>query len=122
MIRIKRIYDAPSQNDGYRVLVDRLWPRGINKEKAGIDIWLKDTAPSDGLRKWFNHDPQKWGNFKKKYFAELEHKHVILGTIIEKLEEGVTLLYSAKDRQHNNAVALKEYFEKKTGAGDETSH
>jgi len=121
MIRIKRIYDAPSRNDAYRALVDRLWPRGIKKEKAGIDLWLKDAAPSDELRKWFNHEPQKWGDFKKKYFVELEHKQGILGPIIEKLEKGVTLLYSAKDRQHNNAVALKEYLEKKMEANDETS-
>lgn len=121
MIRTKRIYDVPSRNDGYRALVDRLWPRGIKKEKAGIDLWLKDAAPSDELRKWFNHEPQKWGDFKKRYFAELEHKRGILKPIIEKLEEGVTLLYSAKDREHNNALALKEYLEKKPEADDETS-
>lgn len=121
VIRIKRIYHAPSRNDGYRVLVDRLWPRGINKEKAGIDLWLKDSAPSDELRKWFNHDPQKWDDFKKRYFAELENKQGILDPVIEKLEEDVTLLYGAKDEQHNNAVALKEYLEKKGKANDETS-
>ncbi len=121
MIRIKRIYYAPSQNDGYRVLVDRLWPRGINKEKAEIEIWLKDAAPSDELRKWFNHEPQKWGDFKKRYFAELDRKQGILGPVMEKFEEGVTLLYSAKDQQHNNAVALKEYLEKKMEANDEIS-
>jgi uncharacterized protein YeaO (DUF488 family) len=121
VIRIKRIYDAPSQNDGYRVLADRLWPRGIKKEKAGIDLWLKDAAPSNELRKWFNHEPQKWGDFKKRYFTELEHKQGILGPIIEKLAEGVTLLYSAKDRQHDNAVALKEYLEKKMEERNEGS-
>lgn len=121
MIRTKRIYDAPSRNDGFRALVDRLWPRGIKKEKAGIDLWLKDAAPSDALRKWFKHEPQKWGDFKKKYFAELEHKQYILGPIIERLEGGVTLLYSAKGVQHNNAVALKEYLEKKMEENDETS-
>jgi uncharacterized protein YeaO (DUF488 family) len=121
VIRIKRIYEAPSRNDGCRVLVDRLWPRGINKEKAGIDIWLKDSAPSDELRRWFNHEPQKWGDFKKRYFNELEHKQGILDPIIGKLEEGVTLLYAAKDEQYNNAVALKEYLEKKVEATDETS-
>jgi uncharacterized protein YeaO (DUF488 family) len=119
MIRLKRIYDAPSRNDGYRVLVDRLWPRGITKEEAGIDLWLKDAAPSDELRKWFNHEPQKWGEFKKRYFTELEHKQGTLDPIIEKLEEGVTLLYSAKDRQHNNAVALEEYIGKKMEAKNE---
>ena len=121
MIRTKRIYDAPSRNDGYRALADRLWPRGIKKEKAEIDLWLKDAAPSDALRKWFNHEPQKWGDFKKRYFDELEHKQNILGPIIERLGGGVTLLYSAKDRQYNNAVALKEYLEKKMEANDETS-
>ena len=121
MIRTKRIYDAPSRNDGYRVLVDRLWPRGINKENARIDIWLRDSAPSDELRKWFNHDPQKWDDFKERYFAELENKQGILDPVIEKLEEGVTLLYGAKDQEHNNAVALKEYLEKKVGATDETN-
>lgn len=121
VIRIKRIYDTPSEEDGYRALVDRLWPRGITKEKAGIDIWLKDAGPSDELRKWFNHEPQKWGDFKKRYFAELEHKQGILSPIVEKLEEGVSLLYSAKDKQYNNAVALKEYLEKKMEANDEIS-
>lgn len=89
MIRTKRIYDVPSRNDGYRAPADRLWPRGIKKEKAGIDLWLKDAAPSDALRKWFNHEPQKRCDFKKRYFAELEHKQGILRPIIEKLEEGV---------------------------------
>jgi uncharacterized protein YeaO (DUF488 family) len=121
VIRIKRIYDAPSRNDGYRALVDRLWPRGINKEEAGIDVWLKDVAPSDELRKWFNHEPGKWADFRKRYFAELEHTQDVLIPIIEKLEEGVTLLYSAKDEQHNNAAALKEYLERKMEAKDETS-
>ena len=121
MIRIKRIYDARSRNDGYRALVDRLWPRGIKKEEVAIDIWLKDAAPSNELRQWFNHEPKKWGDFKKRYFVELEHKQEILGPIIAKIEDGVTLLYSAKDQQHNNAVALKEYLEKKTWASDETS-
>jgi len=121
VIRTKRIYDAPSRNDGYRALADRLWPRGIKKEKAEIDLWLKDAAPSDALRKWFNHEPQKWGDFKKRYFDELEHKQYILGPIIKRLGGGVTLLYSAKDRQYNNAVALKEYLEKKMEANDETS-
>ncbi len=121
VIRTKRIYDAPSRNDGYRALVDRLWPRGINKEKACIDIWLRDSAPSDELRRWFNHDPQKWGDFKKRYFAELETKQGILDPVIERLEEGVTLLFGAKDEQHNNAVALKEYLEKKVEVTDETS-
>lgn len=121
VIRIRRIYDAPSRDDGYRALVDRLWPRGISKETAGIDIWLKNVASSDELRKWFSHEPQKWGDFKKRYFAELDHKQEILGPIIEKHGKGVILLYAAKDQQHNNVVALREYIEKKTEANDEKS-
>ena len=93
----------------------------MNKEKAGIDIWLKEVAPSDELRKWFNHEPQKWGDFKKRYFAELKHKQEILGPIIERHGKTVTLLYAAKDQQHNNAVALKEYLEKKMEANNEKS-
>ena len=121
MIRLKRIYDAPSRNDGYRVLVDRLWPRGMNKEKARIDISLKEVAPSDELRKWSNHEPQKWGDFRKRYFAELKHKQEILGSIVEKHGKAVTLLYGAKDQQNNNAVALKEYLAKKMEANNEKS-
>ena len=93
VIRIKRIYDASSRNDGYRVLVDRLWPRGMNKEKAGIDIWLKEVAPSDELRKWFNHESQKWGDFKKRYFAELEHKQEILNLSLTSMKRRDPSLY-----------------------------
>ena len=121
MIRIKRIYDAPSRNDAYRALVDRLWPRGIKKEKAGIDLWLKDAAPSDELRKWFNHEPQKWGDFRKRCFAELKHKQEILGPIVQKHGNAVTLLCGAKNQQNNNAVALKEYLAKKMEANNEKS-
>ncbi len=114
MIRIKRIYDTPSQNDGYRVLVDRLWPRGMSKEKASVDLWLKDIAPSNELRKWFNHEPDKWSEFKERYFAEIEERGGIPASLKEKIKAGdVTLLYSSKELQINNAVALKEYLENK---------
>ncbi|MDA8407674.1 MAG: DUF488 domain-containing protein [Deltaproteobacteria bacterium] len=120
MIKIKRIYDEPSDDDGYRALVDRLWPRGVSKEKAQIDTWLKDAGPSDELRKWFNHDPEKWFDFKERYFAELEQQRDTLEPLIENMAKGITLLYSAKDQQYNNAVALKEFLEKLTEAKGET--
>jgi uncharacterized protein YeaO (DUF488 family) len=116
VIKIKRIYAPPSPNDGYRVLVDRLWPRGMSKEKACIDLWLKDIAPSNELRKWFDHEPQKWSEFKERYFAEIEPRRWILESLEEKMKEGrVTLLYGSKELQINNAVALKEYLENKIG-------
>jgi uncharacterized protein YeaO (DUF488 family) len=108
MIKIKRFYDPPAEDDGLRVLVDRLWPRGVAKEKAKIDLWLKEVAPSDGLRKWFSHGPEKWEEFKNKYEAELKSKQELLLKIraLEKEKGTVTILYSAKDKEHNNAVAL----------------
>jgi len=110
MIHVKRVYDVPEKSDGLRVLVDRLWPRGINKEKAKIDLWLKDIAPSDMLRKWFTHDPAKWNEFKHRYFKELDNKMESVDLILNKAKrEVVTLLYGAKDERYNNAVALKEY-------------
>lgn len=109
MIRIKRIYNEAAEEDGFRILVDRLWPRGIKKENAKIDLWLKEVAPSGELRKWFSHDPAKWREFQKKYGKELSTKQELLKKIIriEKEKGTVTLLYSAKDTEHNNAVALK---------------
>jgi len=109
MIKIKRIYEAPSNGDGFRVLVDRLWPRGISKDKAKIDLWLKDIAPSDQLRKWFAHDPAKWENFKRRYFKELDKKKDLVNKNLKQFKDGITLLYAAKDDKHNNAQALKEY-------------
>jgi len=109
MIKIKRIYEAPSNGDGFRVLVDRLWPRGISKDKAKIDLWLKDIAPSDQLRKWFAHDPEKWENFKRRYFKELDKKKDLVNKNLKQFKDGITLLYAAKDDKHNNAQALKEY-------------
>jgi uncharacterized protein YeaO (DUF488 family) len=115
MIKTKRIYESPAEEDGFRILVDRLWPRGVQKEKAKIDLWLKEIAPSDDLRKWFAHDPQKWEEFKKKYAKELATKQGLLNEIRQKEKEKgtVTFLYSAKDTEHNNAVALKTILGKK---------
>ena len=114
MIRLKRIYDAPGKEDGFRILVDRLWPRGLSKGRARVDLWLKDVAPSDALRRWFGHDPAKWGGFKKKYAAELKGRKGLLKEIrgIERREGRATLLFSAKDRSFNNAVALPGFLKK----------
>lgn len=113
MIRIKRIYDLSSADDGKRILVDRLWPRGIRKEDAKIDEWLKDIAPSDELRKWFSHDPSKWQEFKTKYRQELKGKTELIEIIRKEAKRGtVTLLFAAKDMEHNNACVLKEIIEK----------
>lgn len=114
MIHLKRAYDEPSQNDGVRILVERLWPRGVAKEKAAIDVWLKDIAPSTELRKWYNHDPEKWKDFQKKYRAELKEKGDVLSLLRHRMEEGtVTFVYAAKDEERNSAVVLKAYLEKK---------
>lgn len=108
-IKIKRVYDEYNKNDGTRILVDRLWPRGVRKEDAKIDEWMKDIAPSDSLRKWFNHDPEKWGEFKKRYKKELKDKSDLVALLskLEKVKGIITLIYSAKDEEHNNAVALR---------------
>ncbi len=108
---IKRIYE--DYEDGYRILIDRLWPRGISKERARVDLWLKEIAPSDNLRKWFSHDPKKWQGFKSRYADELKDKRALLQELksLEKKKKSITLLYSAKDNIHNNAVALKEIME-----------
>ncbi|HET6465552.1 MAG TPA: DUF488 domain-containing protein, partial [Nitrospiria bacterium] len=110
MIRLKRVYENSSKEDGVRILVERLWPRGLTKEKAGIDLWLKEIAPSDGLRKWFNHDPAKWNDFRKRYEAELKKKKEPLDQLRQKIEEGnVTFVYAARDEAHNSAVILKRF-------------
>jgi len=109
-IQVKRIYDVPSSMDGYRILVDRLWPRGIKKENANIDLWLKEISPSDALRKWFNHEPEKWEEFKQRYGKELKGNPELVDQLSLHLKKGkVTFLFSAKDETHNNAVALREY-------------
>lgn len=109
MIKLKRIYDEALPDDGRRIYVDRLWPRGLKKEKVKIDEWVKEIAPSDALRKWFGHDPSKFAEFKKRYLKELEPKSEILAKIRKEGErKSITLLFSAKDTEHNNAVVLKE--------------
>jgi uncharacterized protein YeaO (DUF488 family) len=109
MVKIKRVYDPVSPDDGKRVLVDRLWPRGIKKEKAQIDEWLKEISPSNELRKWYSHDPAKWAEFKKRYKKELAEKSELLKKIkAEAKKQTVTLLFSTKELELNNAVALKK--------------
>ena len=111
-ITLKRIYDKPSRTDGARILVDRLWPRGVSKEKADLDLWLKDIAPSTDLRNWFAHDPKKWAGFKKKYKAELEANKAAVKELKQVArKKKVTLLYGAKDENHNEAVVVKEFLE-----------
>jgi uncharacterized protein YeaO (DUF488 family) len=113
MLRIKRIYDLPSPNDGKRILIDRLWPRGIKKADASINEWMKDIAPSNELRKWFAHDVSKWEEFKKRYKKELKDKSEILDKLKKESEKStVTLLFSAKDVKHNNAQVLREILER----------
>lgn len=107
---MKRIYESAHPQDGYRILVDRLWPRGIRKEKANIDLWLKEIAPSDSLRKWFNHEAVKWEEFKQRYGQELEVNGDLVDQLSQHVKKGkVTFLFSAKNETHNNAVALREY-------------
>jgi uncharacterized protein YeaO (DUF488 family) len=108
-IKIKRAYFPVDDEDGFRILVDRLWPRGISKEKAKLDLWLKDVAPSNELRKWFAHDPERWEEFQIKYLEELNDKKEILNQIkdMEREKSTITLIYGAKDEEHNNAVVLR---------------
>lgn len=107
-VKIKRIYSPPEKSDGFRILVDRLWPRGISKQNAKVDHWLKDIAPSHDLRKWFNHDPRKWEEFKKRYHQELLQNPPIVKWLREKAaKEDVTFVFAASDEKCNNAVALK---------------
>lgn len=111
-ILLKRVYEEPSSADGKRILIDRLWPRGLTKEKAKIDLWIKDIAPSTALRKWFGHDPLKWDEFKKRYRKEIKENTAGATQLKQQLEKGkVTLVYAAKDETHNDAVVLKDYFE-----------
>ncbi|KTD21491.1 DUF488 domain-containing protein [Legionella israelensis] len=107
-IQVKRIYEESNESDGFRILVDRLWPRGIKKTEANIDLWLKDIAPSDSLRKWFNHDPKKWTEFQKRYAQEIIDKQEDIDIILKEGKKRVTLLFSSKETEHNNAVALFE--------------
>jgi uncharacterized protein YeaO (DUF488 family) len=112
-INLKRVYEEPSAKDGERVLVDRLWPRGLTKEKAKVDLWLKEIAPSAELRKWFGHDPTKWVEFKKRYGAELKANAAQVAQLRAEAKKGpVTLVYGAKDEEHNDAVVLLEWLNK----------
>ena len=110
MIKTKRAYQPAEESDGFRILVDKLWPRGISKEKAKLDLWLKDIAPSNELRKWYSHDISKWPEFKNKYLDELRNKKTMLKYIkdLERERGTLTLVYSAKDEEHNNALVLKD--------------
>jgi uncharacterized protein YeaO (DUF488 family) len=112
MIRLKRVYDAPAKTDGLRVLVERLWPRGMNKQRAAVDLWLKDVAPSPELRKWFAHEPVKWKEFEHRYWRELREKKEAARLLREKGRRGtVTFIYAARDEAHNGAIALKQFIE-----------
>ena len=112
MVTIKRIYQEPDPADGRRILVDRLWPRGVSKERARVDWWLKEIAPSDELRRWFGHDPSRWQEFQARYRGELEAQRPLLDELRTLSgRERITLLYAAKDQEHNNAVLLKELLE-----------
>jgi uncharacterized protein YeaO (DUF488 family) len=120
MIQIRRIYDKSLfHNDhdlGFTILVDRLWPRGLRKDKVRVDLWLKDIAPSDQLRRWFGHDPTKWDEFRERYLTELDSKSELVQLILDKAKkESVCLLYGAKDETHNDAVVLKELLDHRLG-------
>ena len=111
-ITLKRAYDDPSPSDGCRILVERLWPRGLSKADASIDYWSRDTAPSTELRRWFNHDPDRWEEFKQRYFAELRDQPDSLVPLTERIQQGkVTFVFASRETRYNNAVALKEYLE-----------
>ena len=115
MITLKRAYDPVSGTDGTRFLVERLWPRGVSKTKLRVDAWLKEAGPSTELRKWFSHDPEKWSEFRRRYFRELDSRPEAWQPIVSAVRLGrVTLVYSSHDTQHNNAVALQEYVQAKT--------
>lgn len=116
MIKLKRVYDPAEPSDGKRFLVERLWPRGVRKDALPLDGWLRDVAPSDELRRWFHHDPARWEDFQQRYWAELETKPETWKLLVEAARQGdVTLLFSARDTEHNNAVALKAFLESRLG-------
>lgn len=112
----RRAYAEMADNDGYRVLVDRIWPRGVAKEDLDLDDWCKDIAPSDDLRKWFDHDTEKWGEFQRRYREELDQCGAPVDDLVKRVKDGrVTLIYGAKDEEHNNAIALRDYLRDKAG-------
>lgn len=113
MIKLKRAYEKPSKQDGLRILVERLWPRGVSKAQARIDLWLKDLSPSAKLRTWFGHDPRKWSEFRKRYWSELEEQGDLVELLAHRASEGpVTFVYAASDQEHNSAKVLKEFIER----------
>ncbi|MGE5832506.1 MAG: DUF488 domain-containing protein [Methanomicrobiales archaeon] len=116
MIRLKRVYAPPSEEDGYRILVERLWPRGISKDRAKIDLWLKDAGASTELRTWYGHDPQRWKEFRRRYFGEIRQRPEVVKLLrdAEREKGTVTFVFAARDEVHNNAVALKEFLEEGT--------
>jgi uncharacterized protein YeaO (DUF488 family) len=112
MIQLKRVYEKPARGDGLRVLVERLWPRGLSKERAAVGLWLKEVAPSPELRKWFGHDPARWEEFQKRYARELRENAEAVEVLKEKARKGtVTLVYAARDEEHNGALVLKRFLE-----------
>ncbi len=112
MIKLKRAYEEPRRDDGLRILVERLWPRGLTRERAAVDLWLKEAAPSAELRKWFGHDPARWEQFQKRYWKELEGKEEAVRLLKRTGREGtVTLVYAARDEEHNGALALKRFLQ-----------
>lgn len=114
MIQLKRAYGKSSTKDGVRILVERLWPRGLTKAKAALDLWIKDVAPSPNLRKWFGHDPARWKQFRQRYWKELKDKKDDVDVLRRKAREGkVTFIYAAHDEEHNGALALKEFIEQR---------
>jgi uncharacterized protein YeaO (DUF488 family) len=114
MILLKRAYDEPASRDGLRILVERLWPRGVSKERAAIGLWLKDLAPSTELRRWFGHEPEKWDEFRRRYWSKLKKKGDLLILLKHRTAEGpVTFVYAAHDEQRNSAVPLKEFLEER---------
>jgi len=121
-VRVKRIYEPAAATDGVRILVDRLWPRGISKSDVKLDLWLPDIGPSTVLRRWFNHDAERWMEFRRRYHAELKKKGALLSTIRKQAKERpVTLLYSAKDERHNQAVALQGFLLKRPASRRQAS-
>jgi uncharacterized protein YeaO (DUF488 family) len=113
MIRLKRVYDEPAADDGFRLLVERLWPRGMSRERAKIDLWVREAGADTELRRWFGHDPEKWEEFQRKYFLGLSKKPEVISQLVDVINEKqrVTFLFAARDENHNNAVALKKYLE-----------
>lgn len=115
MIRLKRAYDDPEAGDGRRVLVDRIWPRGVSREELALDDWKREVAPSDELREWFGHDADRWNGFRRRYFRELEEKLESWQDLLDaaRSDEALTLVYGARDREHNNAAALREFLRRR---------